>query len=164
MKFTAEHYCHAALERIEQAKLLYSHGKSYAAAMYLGGVAVESLLRAFRLRKDPTFDERHDLAQLFKASGILTIDSDLLEAKGLTPNQITAYVRELHTAVTTVYLLWSNDYRYAGEDRLRAHVKTLKLTWRDKGDQLKSGAFRMLNAAQRFVDKGAILWVLSVKS
>ncbi len=39
--------------------------------MYCGGLAVECILRAFRWRKDPSFEGRHDLEELFEASGLL---------------------------------------------------------------------------------------------
>lgn len=62
---TAETYYRAALERIDDAYLLHTHGH-YTFAMYASGIAVECLLRAFRLLRNTSFDERHDLWQLWK--------------------------------------------------------------------------------------------------
>ncbi len=50
-----EHYYEVALERINQAQSLYREGSSYALAMYGAGVAVESMLRAYRARKSMQF-------------------------------------------------------------------------------------------------------------
>ena len=70
MDFTPEHYFQTATQRIRQAHYLFREGSSFALAIYVGGVAVECLLRAFKGRRDPTFDEKHDLLKLFAASGI----------------------------------------------------------------------------------------------
>jgi hypothetical protein len=45
----------AALERIREARFLHDHGY-FVVAMYLLGLAVESLLRAFRLLRDSTLE------------------------------------------------------------------------------------------------------------
>jgi hypothetical protein len=74
MRFRAEHYYEAALQRIEQATILFEAGTSYALAMYVAGLAVECKLRAFKLRRDSTFDERHDLLLLFRTSGMFEAD------------------------------------------------------------------------------------------
>jgi len=68
-------------------------------------------------------------------------------------------VWELRDAVNDICLLWSNDFRYASEDRLRVHLRrTVNLRSKVKGDPLKALAFRLLNAAQKFVKKGHVLW------
>jgi HEPN domain len=155
--FKSEHYYQAALERIRQAEGLYQKEASYALAMYAAGVAVECLLRAFKARRDPTFDERHDLLRLFKASGLLEIGS--LPSAEYTQEQISSHVRHLRLAVNEIYLLWSNDFRYASEDRLRAHLrKDARLRAQVKGDVLKASARRLIAYAREFVDRGYLLW------
>ena len=52
MQFTADHYYRASRERIVEAALLYDRQR-YGLGMYVAGLAVESLLRAFRYQKDP---------------------------------------------------------------------------------------------------------------
>ena len=69
MNLTADDYRWAALDRIRAAEVLHAAGK-YGSAIYLAGVAVESMLRAYRVRVDPEFDARHDLRQLLTASGL----------------------------------------------------------------------------------------------
>lgn len=162
MKFTAEHYFRASLERIRQAHALYRQAESYSLTMYTAGVAVECMLRAFKLLRDPSFDEKHDLPRLFKASGMLNVDQIKLRANGLSNGEAENYARELQVSLNEVCLLWSNDFRYASEHRLRAHLKRhLELPKRANGDLLKGSALQPLRAAQKFVDKGFLLWTAS---
>jgi hypothetical protein len=53
MDFPPEHYFQTATQRMRQAHYLYREGSSFALAIYVGGVAVESLLRAFKARARP---------------------------------------------------------------------------------------------------------------
>src|SRR4051812_37842952 len=70
MDFRPEHYFQAAIQRMRQALHLYQEGRSFALAIYVGGVAVECMLRAYMLRRGAPFDEKHYLLRLFAASGI----------------------------------------------------------------------------------------------
>src|SRR5207245_6972502 len=97
--FKPEHYYRAALERMRQARVLYLEGNSYALAMYTAGVAIECMLRAFKGRRDPTFDEKHDLRRLFQASGILQIDPVKWARQGPSNVDADTYVRDLRAAV-----------------------------------------------------------------
>jgi HEPN domain-containing protein len=153
-----EDYFQAGLERLRQAQALYDRGDSYALAMYVTGVSVECLLRAFKMLRDPTFDEKHDLRRLFKASGMLSIDPAILQAKGLSEAEAEGHFRELQAAVTAVCDLWSNGYRFASEKRLRAHLRNRRLERGSKGDLLKANALLMLRAAGRFHNKGGFQW------
>src|SRR5438105_2469544 len=82
MQFTAEQYYRVSLERMKQARGLYQDGAAYALTMYCGGLAVESLLRAFRWTDDTSFEGRHDLSDLLKASRLLRIDDEYMRRKG----------------------------------------------------------------------------------
>lgn len=73
MRFTGEEYYRAALERMRQAREIHNSGASYALAMYVSGLAVECILRAFRWQNDRLFEGRHDLEDLLKSSELLTI-------------------------------------------------------------------------------------------
>ncbi|MBI3412183.1 MAG: hypothetical protein HY040_27955 [Planctomycetes bacterium] len=158
--FKPEHYFRAALERMRQAQLLYRQDESFALAMYVAGVAIECLLRAFKGRKSGVFDERHDLRLLFHASGIIKIGIDGPHAKGLTEKDLEVYRRELQAALLEICLLWSNDLRFASEDRLRSHLKKQgSFRKRLKGDMLKAMALKLLQNAQLFIDRGARLWI-----
>jgi hypothetical protein len=131
--------------------------------MYVAGVAVECMLRAFKLRRDPQFDERHDLLLLFKASGMLEVDPELLRGRGLSDQQIANHLRELRAAVNAVWGLWSNNYRFASEERVLAHLKRMRRGRKGRGDYLKARALELLNAAQLFVVRGVLQWPSSAK-
>ena len=81
MDFKPEHYFRAAIQRMRQARYLYKEGRSFALSIYVGGVAVECMLRAFKLLRDRSFDERHNLLRLFAASGMLRVDRERLCAR-----------------------------------------------------------------------------------
>ncbi|MGO9470445.1 MAG: hypothetical protein ACLQVF_40650 [Isosphaeraceae bacterium] len=125
MDFPPEHYFQTATQRMRQARHLYQEGSSFALAIYVGGVAVECLLRAFKGLRDPTFDEKHDLLRLFAASGILRVDRTKLLAKHWTDTQIDGHLRTLKVTVNEIYRLWANNYRFASEERLRSHLKQI---------------------------------------
>jgi HEPN domain-containing protein len=159
MDFTADHYFRASVERMSQAQHLYRQGEGfYALAMYAAGLAVECLLRAYTVKRKREFESRHDLLLLFKESGILDVDPDRLKAKGLTDEQIQSHQKELWSAVNAVFILWGNNYRFASEARLLAHLKKMKLYQGVKGNLLKAKAYDLLKAAQRFIDKGVLQW------
>jgi HEPN domain-containing protein len=153
-----KHYYGAALERIKQAQYLYREGSSYALAMYAAGVAVECMLRAFRARESAEFESRHDLLSLFVESGMLKVAQERLQAKEWSNEAIAGHVKTLRTAVNGVYVLWHNNYRYASEQRLLAHLKRIKLYRGVKGDLLKAKALQLLNAASLFIGKGVLQW------
>ncbi len=137
MDFPPEHYFQTASQRIRQAHYLYREGASFALAIYVGGVAVECLLRAFKGRRDPTFDEKHDLLRLFAASGILRVEPEKLRGKRWTDAQIEQHLRTLRVAANEVFRLWANNYRFASEERLRSHLKQITGYRRIKGDYLR---------------------------
>ncbi|HJT34187.1 MAG TPA: hypothetical protein VJ783_19225 [Pirellulales bacterium] len=160
MDFPPEHYFQTALQRMRQAQYLYREGASFALAIYVGGVAVECLLRAFKGRRDPSLDERHDLLRLFSASGMLRIHRDKLLANRWSEAQVDSHVRSLQAAVNEIYKLWANNYRFASEERLRAHLKEVTGYQKIKGDYLKEQTRRFLTSAQKFIEKGVVLWRL----
>lgn len=159
MDFTADHYFRASVERLSQAERLYRVGTGcYALSMYTAGVAVECMLRAYMVKRKREFESRHDLLLLFKESGMLKVDSDVLKRKGLTDEQILEHQKMLQTSVNDVVTLWRNNFRYASEARLLAHFRKLKLYHKVKGDLLKAKAFDLLKAARRFIERGVFQW------
>ena len=160
MEFPPEHYFQTATQRMRQAQHLYREGDSFALAMYVGGLAVECLLRAFKGRRDPTFDEKHNLLRLFAASGMLQIDREKLRSLRWTDAEIDDHLQTLRIAVNEVFRLWSNNYRFASEDRLRSYLKEVTRYQKIKGDYLKEQSRRFLDSAQRFIDKGVLQWPL----
>jgi hypothetical protein len=158
MDFSPDHYFQTATQRMRQAQHLYREGDSFALAIYVGGVAVECLLRAFKGLRDPTFDERHHLLRLFAASGMLQIDAAKLRTREWTDARIESHRRSLQVAVNEIFAVWDNSYRFASEERLRTHLKRMTRDRRIKGDYLKEQARRFLSSVQKFVDMGVMLW------
>lgn len=112
MNLTADDHYWAALDRIRAAELLHSDAK-YGSAIYLAGVAVECILRAYRVRFDPEFDSRHDLPALLTASGL----------QNYVPEKRRA---EVAAALGDVWARWRNDYRYASDDRVLRDLRKRK--------------------------------------
>ena len=127
---------------MSQAQWLYSQGASYALSMYVAGLAVECMLRAFKLKKSSVLDERHDLLRLFKASGMLEMGVAAQRHPGLTESEAVGLERGLRGSMNDICTLWANDFRFASEDRLRLHLrKNVVLRKGLKGDILKACAF-----------------------
>lgn len=158
MQFRAEQYYQVALERMEQARTIYQEGSAYALAMYCGGLAVEALLRAFRWTEDTSFEGRHDLSDLLKASRFLRIDDEYLRSRGVGEKKIRDLWRNLTAAMNEVASLWHNNLRFASEGSLRAHLQKIGRLRGVKGDPLKKNALDLLNAAQTVINRGVTLW------
>lgn len=144
MQHEAKSYFEAAQERINEAGILYQQ-QCFGLSIYVAGLAVECLFRAFRLLLDPHFEVRHDLSELLSISG--------LELLGSNANR-----RELAEATGVLFTRWKNDIRYASEKRLRRHYKWLKLDRGIRGDYLKENSRIVLFAAQKIVAVGSRQW------
>ena len=144
MKLTADDYRWAAFDRIGSAEALHA-AERYAAAIYLAGVAVECMLRAYRVRVDPEFDARHDLMQLLTSSGL----QDYVPAKRRA---------EVAGALGDVWSRWRNDYRYASDDRVLRDLRDRGLTLGIKGDPLKENSRHVLAQALALVGLGGARW------
>lgn len=158
MKFTGEEYFRAGAERMRRARMIHGAGENYALAMYCGGLAVECILRAFRWRKDRSFEGRHDLEDLLKASALLRINEDYMRRRGVSEDEILDYVLSLRAAMNEVLALWHNNLRFASETSLRAFLHRIGRLQGIKGNPLKRSALDLLNAAQKVVDRGVALW------
>jgi HEPN domain-containing protein len=163
MDLSAEHYFRAGEERMAQALQLYKSGRSYALTMYVSGLAVECILRAFRWRKEPQFSGRHDLTELFKASGLLEIEEDGMRRKDFSEEAIREQGLRLKVAMNSIVRLWVNNLRFASEARLRSHLVAMGAQQGKRGDLSKACALELLNAAKTIVDKGVALWISSRK-
>jgi HEPN domain-containing protein len=67
VEFTSNTYREAALEHLKRAQILYV-SEQFFLAHFLSGLAVECMLRAYRLRIDRELDSRHDLRELAKSA------------------------------------------------------------------------------------------------
>ena len=144
MSFTAEIYLAAAQERAPEAKRLYDL-RRYVLAHYVAGVAVECLLRAYRFRRNPEFDSRHDLYNLYFASGLQAV---------LKPEE--SY--KAYAALVVTSFRWANDFRYRSEPDLRRHLKRIGADRGIKGDFVKENARRIVQAASALVTIGVTAW------
>lgn len=143
MYFRSKHYLEAARERVLSAFRLYESAR-YADAIYVAGVAVECILRAYRLRKSKEFNEKHDLVELVKGSSI---------ADFIPMEQRQAFGASL----TAVWRRWKNNYRYASS-RLSTELQDMGLFAGIKGDPLKENARITLSAAQKLINAGVLSW------
>lgn len=163
MQFRAVQYYQAGLERMTQARKIYRDGTAFALAMYCGGLAVESLLRAFRWTEDPSFEGRHDLSELLKASKIFRFDDDYMQKRGKSESQINESRRTLKGAMNEVVALWHNNQRFASEASARVFLKQIGRYEGVKGDPLKKNASNLIEAAQKVIDRGIVLWTSEIK-
>ncbi len=144
MHIEAMDYFEAAQERLVDARLLYEKQR-YALSLYISGLAVESMLRAFRALKDPHFDARHDLPKLLGMS-----DLELIVP--------VKFRREITEATGTIFTRWKNDLRFVSANRLRRHIKKQKLDRGIRGDFLKENSRIVLQAAETVVRIGTRQW------
>ena len=158
MIFTAEEYYEAATERIRQASETHEAGKRYALAMYCSGLAVECMLRAIRWQKDSSFEGRHDLSELFRASGFHEIHEGRAWKKRRSEEEITRSATGIREAMIVVSTLGNNNLRYASEASLRAYLRRNGRLRGIRGDALKKNSSDLLNAAQVLVREGTELW------
>jgi hypothetical protein len=69
----------------------------------------------------------------------------------------------LQAAVSDVAVLWRNNLRFASETRLKAFLVSMKRHVGKKGDICKANALDLLNAAEKIVNRGVLLWTFSRK-
>ncbi len=145
MAFDALTYLEAAQERVHVAVDLYNINKSYCEAHYLAGLAVECLLRAYRVRVDPNFDSRHVIQDLVNSA-------KFYDAIPLG--------RQIKTAadISEVVLRWRNDHRFRSAKNLRRWLSDQKLYRGIKGDFVKESARKITNAAVSIVSEGVLRW------
>lgn len=144
VEFTPEVYRTAAFERIGALQSLYDSGQ-YVLAIYTAGIALESMLRAYRATVNPEFSSRHDLAELARESQFADRVPGALWEK---------YTGDLGDLV----LRWSNNHRYRSAVALRKFLKKARLDRGIKGDFLKENARIAINAAIALIKLGEQLW------
>jgi hypothetical protein len=144
MRVEPNDYLEAARDRITDAHSLYDVGR-YSFSLYAAGLAVESLLRAYRVLRNPEFEERHDLRQLLAESGMEEFVTKI-EYSNIT------------NLVFTIFLRWKNDLRFASEGRLKRRLKRLQLDRGIRGDFVKENCRLSIEAASRIVKIGVAKW------
>jgi HEPN domain-containing protein len=164
MQFRAEEYYQAGLERIRQARTIHEEGGNYALSMYCSGLAVECSLRAFRWKEETSFEGRHDLTELLKASGILKINEEFMRRKKIPEDEISRYGIQLRAAMNEVVALWHNNFRFASERSLEAYPRRNGRFKGIKGDPLKKISSDLLEAAHTIITRGVALWTSKTRS
>ncbi|GMV42457.1 MAG: hypothetical protein AMXMBFR64_41730 [Myxococcales bacterium] len=144
MRFRSEHYLAAAQERRDEAWRLLEDGR-YGGALYLTGVSVECLFWAYRTRSGFPFEARHDLLGLCKESGMLEFIT--------TRNR-----QKVGEALAELWLRWRNNFRYAGNQRLKAEFRDRQLDRGIIGDPLKYNAQVAWDSASYVIAMGVAAW------
>jgi hypothetical protein len=144
MRIEAEDYMEAARDRIVDAHGLYKLGR-YSYSLYTTGLAIESMLRAYRVLKDPEFDERHDLQLLLAESAIEDFVTSVEYA-------------EIAALVSKMFKRWKNDFRFASEDRLMRHLKKLRFDRGIRGSFIKENCRVLIEAADKILKIGVVRW------
>lgn len=143
-------YRDAASEHVTVARELYD-AERFVQANYLAGLAVECMLRAYRVRIDPEFDSRHDVDRLYKLAKF----ADIIPFHQV--EEVTALLDE-------VIDLWSNDHRYLSTAALRRRWTKRRLYERVKGDFVKELTRRLVESASRIVAIGVARWKTSFRN
>ncbi len=146
MNSVAANYYRAAFERIKDANLLHDEER-FPLAMYASGLAVECLLRAFRVLRDPTFDARHDLVLLWKQTALGDVRRE------------TTY-KQIHDLLAEINKRWQNSYRFASNDEVRSSLKKSRQDRGVKGDLVKYNSKKLYEAAKNFLKIGEQQWKL----
>ncbi|KPA17923.1 hypothetical protein MHK_001852 [Candidatus Magnetomorum sp. HK-1] len=141
MRIDPIHYLEASSCSIDSSRKLHFQAR-YSDAIYLAGVSVECLLRAFITHK---FDKRHDLHELFKASSL----------EKLIPDRRR---REVGCWLGTIWARWKNNYRYVSDERLKSEFKRLKHDRGISGDYLKENSRMVINCAYNLRILGENQW------
>jgi hypothetical protein len=169
----AKDYAEAARERVAQGRFVFDvpqedaerelDDKRYALVVYLSGLAVECVFRAYRLKTDMKFDGRHNLESLFAVSGLDEYLREALETEKADDEQIAERVRELRAAVKDVASLWRNAYRYASDrvllkDLVERGLVDRKMNKGSKAEVLRARTREVLDAAETIVRAGEDAW------
>jgi len=143
-EFTPEAYREAAAEHFGRMGRAYDQD-DFAWALFVAGLAVENLFRAYHLRVAREFDARHGLRDLARASKF---------ADAVPPRQAEAYA----AALGRVAAAWSSNDRFRPEAGVRRRLKRLNLDRGVKGDFLKEVARRPVSDATLIVSIGVKRW------
>ena len=144
IEFASDIYLAAALERARVLQKLYDE-EEYALALYVAGVAVESMFRAYRFELDPEYSACHNIYELPKEARF---------AERLPERLAEKYAANLGAVAAR----WRNSHRYHSEQATLKFLNRAGLFRGIKGDVLKENARQTINAATDIVALGARRW------
>lgn len=172
MGFSPRDYFEAAVERHDQAEWLFGvksedcerlEEKRYALVIYLAGLAVESMFRAYRGLINSEFDGRHDLDKWFNACEMDTVFRKHSDKIGVAAETTRTRVLELKEAVEKVVKVWCNNHRYACERVLVGLLLVRRVIKPDenkgsKPEVLRKQARKLLRHTAVIVGMGREAW------
>jgi HEPN domain-containing protein len=147
-------YVQAALERLEESRVLIETG-NYPGAIYFSGLAAESMIKGFIAAKSEKI-KGHNLATLSQTANF---------SRRLKPN-----VRfTVDAAITEASLMWRNLYRYSSASdldrmgkqnnvRFESEGTLIRYSQMPPGERLRLWAERMYNLSAVIVSEGQIIW------
>lgn len=143
-------YLEAAHHRLRDALLLHD-AERYGLALYVAGVAAESVLRAYRTRNDAQFHERHDLRALLE---------------GCNQKHFGEHRRQFMVSIAVMNKIWQNDFRYHSHQLLMTRFRKRKMTHSFEGrtilgDPLKFYSGVAIDHAETVVAIGDEQWTSS---
>jgi hypothetical protein len=160
-------YMNAAAERIDSAFKLLEQS-SFVLAIYIAGVAVECVFRAYHARRSLEFDSRHDLFKWSIKSGFDRVIKPIV----LSPEQQNVS-ETFVVALNELTKSWPNSYRYYSEKSLlRCYLKHYNCTNEKellshfhkskhaygKTNPLQPIADQIYGAAKEIYDLGKLKW------
>ena len=140
----AEDYLAAARSHAASLSDIYAAGH-YATTIYLAGVAVECMFRAYSTRRGVPFRSDHVLvAHAAEAKFLRVLPQRHQSVAG--------------AALTRIAAIWRNNHRYRSEKTMRRFLKGRKADRGIKGDFLKEQARRISADANDLVTLGSRRW------
>ena len=101
----------AAMVRAETAQILFQK-KRYSAAIYMAGVAVECVLRAFIENDEKKFSDKHSISSMIRKPAIVPL---------LKEND------QMSLWLDTISNYWDNKYRYADDKKIMTFYYSAKM-------------------------------------
>jgi len=131
-------YLEAARERVDDARTLLEAGR-YGGSIWVSGVAVEALFRAYHALESTTLETGHDIRRLWKDSGFAR-------------NTPRKHEQDLAEKVGHVAAVWRNRIRYDPQVAVRKHIGARN------NKELRSAAVDTVEAAYRIINHGVTRW------
>ncbi len=144
MRLTEETYFQAALDRADEARLLYDE-RRYVFAHYVAGLAVECTFRAYAVVNGEPFEGRHDLRRWFELARFDEV---------IAPPRL----EDVSVAYNVIVTQWNSTQRYYSAGLLHAYFRNAQLDRGIKGDAVKELSRRAVVAALEVVTEGKLRW------
>jgi len=144
VKFGADTYRQGGSAQLEASRVLLKESR-LCSSIYLGGLAVECMLRALTSLEDRAFDERHDLRRM----------AVRVEELGLVRRRKD---EDFVVAVQEVTRVWSNDLRFAGDDQVMRQLRRIGVLNENSQKQYRSVAKRHHGNCRAVFERCEVLW------